>query len=217
MSDTKGLLIAALSEQDADRPRSKQKMLGPSSLGSCQRKTVYHLMDVEPINVTSRLAAVMGTAIHDTIEKALRKLGHTTVEITVPGIAGLIADAHVDFYQPDAEKITDWKTTKKSNLSRMPYESQRWQVHTYGYLAKQAGLKVKEVELVIIPRDGDERDIKVHVEPYDEATALEALSWLRDRYAEAANGVLPAPEKYASFCRLYCPFYGEEDGYCLGK
>lgn len=215
--DTRALLIHALHAQDADRPRSQQVMIGPSGLGSCKRQTVYKIMQKPPINETSKIAAVMGTAIHDAIEKALRRLGHEHVELTVEGIADLIASAHIDFYQPDRFTVTDWKTTKKNNLRSFPYLSQRWQVQTYGYLARRAGYRVDTVELVAICRDGTEEDIVIHSEPYDEAVALEALAWLQERYNEEAAGYLPEPEKFASFCRLYCPYYGDAEGYCMSK
>ena len=54
--------------------------------------------------------------------------------------------------------------------------------------------------LVGIPRDGDERAIKIHTETYDESIALEALEWLAEvkRFTEAPEG-----EKYVAFCNLY--------------
>ena len=59
-----------------------------------------------------------------------------------------------------------------------PTTQQRWQVQTYGYLLAKNGHDVKRVSLVAIARDGDERDIKVHTEDYDESVALQALNWL---------------------------------------
>lgn len=215
--DTRALLIHALNEQENERPRSKQVMLGPSSLGSCKRQTVYKIMQQPPVNETSRIAAMMGTAIHGMIESALLKQGHTHVEMTCAGIEGILADAHIDFYQPDRGVITDWKTTKKNNVKYFPYESQRWQVQTYGKLARNAGHRVETVEIVAICRDGTEKDIVIHSEPYDEDVANEAIAWLMERYNEAAAGYLPEPEKFPNFCRLYCPFYSDQPGYCQGK
>jgi hypothetical protein len=60
------------------------------------------------------------------------------------------------------------------------------------------------VSLVAIARDGDERDVKVHTEDYDESIALEALGWLA-AVKEAKEP--PAPEKDASYCQFYCKFY----------
>jgi hypothetical protein len=75
----------------------------------------------------------------------------------------------------------------------------------YGYLLDKSGKgKPQRVSLVAIPRDGDERDIKVHTESYDESIALEALNWLEAiKVAEEA----PAPERDESYCKFYCKYY----------
>ncbi len=64
-----------------------------------------------------------------------------------------------------------------------------------------------KVALVAICRDGDERDVILHEEPYDESIALEAFAWLKQiRESETA----PAAEKDAmSYCRFYCQYYDE--------
>jgi len=91
------------------------------------------------------------------------------------------------------------------NLSYFPSQQQRWQVQVYGYLIEKSGKgKVSRVNLVAIPRDGDERDIKVHSEAYDEKVALEALSWLE---AIKASDVAPEPERDESYCKFYCKYY----------
>lgn len=218
--ETPAILIDALKAKDDERPRTKQTMIGPSGLGGCARRTVLQINDAPKVNETSRISSIMGTAIHAAIEEALSSnaLYKDFLEITVPGIEGLIADAHVDFYRPMLGRVVDWKTTKKANLRNFPYQSQRWQVHTYGYLMKQAGYHVESVELVAIPRDGTEKDIVSHVEEYDESVAVEGLQWLTERYNEAAVGYLPEPEKFPAFCRLYCPYYSPDPQVgCPGK
>jgi hypothetical protein len=91
------------------------------------------------------------------------------------------------------------------NLTYLPSQQQRWQVHTYGYLIEQSGLgKVHNVHLVAIPRDGDERDVKVHSEKYDSSIALEALSWLE---GVKQSEFPPEPEKDESYCKFYCKYY----------
>ena len=113
--------------------------------------------------------------------------------------------AHVDAFLPDSGDVIDWKTVKAKNLSYFPSQQQRWQVQVYGYLIDKSGVgKPRNVNLVAIPRDGDERDIKVHSEPYDEAIALEALAWLEEikKTAEA-----PAPERDESYCKFYCKYF----------
>lgn len=206
MTDIKDLLITALRARDESRARSNQVQIGPSELGSCSRKVWYRLNGYDKTNSdTLKLAAIMGTAIHGAIEEALGIVdpdGQRYViesEVEYNGIK-----AHIDLWIPEIGAVVDWKTSKIKSLSFFPSKQQRWQVQTYGYLLEKNGHKVNTVSLVAIARDGDERDVKVHSEPYDPKVAEEALAWLESiKQAKAA----PDPEKDASFCRNYCDFY----------
>lgn len=201
--DVKELLLQSLYEKENSRGRSIQTEIGPSELGGCRRKVWYKLNGQQRTNGGElKLAAIMGTAIHDTIEKALSKNNEVLLEQTVE-YNGM--KAHVDLYIPGTGDVVDWKTVKLKNLTYFPSQQQRWQVHTYGYLIEQSGLgKVHNVHLVAIPRDGDERDVKVHSEKFDTSIALEALSWLE---AIKTSEVAPEPEKDESYCRFYCKYF----------
>jgi CRISPR/Cas system-associated exonuclease Cas4 (RecB family) len=199
----KELLVKSLHEKENKRGRSTQVQIGPSELGGCRRKVWYRLNNQPETNDNEvKLAAIMGTAIHAAIENALADNQDVLLEKTVE-YGGM--KAHVDCFIPGTGDVVDWKTTKVKNLSYFPSAQQRWQVQVYGYLISKSGLgKVQTVNLVAIPRDGDERDILVHSEPYDEAIALEALSWLEAiKTAQEA----PAPERFESYCASYCKFY----------
>jgi hypothetical protein len=149
-----------------------------------------------------KLAAIMGTAIHSSIEAALANNKEVMLEATVEHNG---MKAHVDCFIPTTGDVIDWKTVKVKNLAYFPSLQQRWQVHTYGYLIEQSGLgKVHNVHLVAIPRDGDERDVKVHSEKYDSSIALEALSWLA---GVKESQTPPEPEKDESYCKFYCKYY----------
>lgn len=201
--DIKELLIKALHEKENSRPRSTQVQIGPSELGGCRRKVWYRLNNQPETNENEmKLAAIMGTAIHSAIENALANNKEVVLEQTVE-FNGM--KAHVDLYIPSTGDVVDWKTVKLKNLSYFPSQQQRWQVHTYGYLIEQSGTgKVQTVSLVAIPRDGDERDVVVHSEPYDESIALEALAWLEQ---VRASTEAPAPERDENYCKHYCKFY----------
>jgi CRISPR/Cas system-associated exonuclease Cas4 (RecB family) len=203
MEDIKALLVKALHDVENSRPRSTQVQIGPSELGGCRRKVWYRLNNQPETNENElKLAAIMGTAIHGVIEQALSSNKDLMIETTVE-YGGM--KAHVDLFIPETGDVVDWKTTKVKNLSYFPSQQQRWQVQTYGYLIEKSGKgKVSRVNLVAIARDGDERDIKVHSEPYDEKVALEALSWLE---AIKASDVAPEPERDESYCKFYCRFY----------
>lgn len=201
--DIKELLIKALHEKENSRPRSTQVQIGPSELGGCRRKVWYRLNNQPETNDNEmKLAAIMGTAIHGAIEKALENNKEVVIEQTVEHNG---MKAHVDLYIPGTGDVVDWKTVKMKNLSYFPSQQQRWQVHTYGYLIEQSGTgKVHNVHLVAIPRDGDERDVVVHSEPYDESIALEAMAWLEQ---VKASTEAPAPERDENYCKFYCKFY----------
>jgi CRISPR/Cas system-associated exonuclease Cas4 (RecB family) len=206
MTDAKELLLSVLHEKDASKSRSKQKQVGPSEIGGCRRKVWYRLNDQPETNDNlSKLAAIMGTAIHTEIEKAIESVDPTGKKYMVETeVEYGDIKAHVDLFVPETGDVIDWKTVKVKNLSYFPSTQQRWQVQIYGYLLTKSGHKVNRVSLCAIARDGDERDVKVHTEDYDESLALEALSWLE---AIKASTEAPEPEKDENFCKSYCQFY----------
>ena len=199
----KELLLTVLHEKDANKSRSKQTQVGPSEIGVCRRKVWYRLNDQPETNFQlKKLAAIMGTAIHSEIEKSIEAIDPNgekywvETEVEYDGIK-----AHIDLFIPETGSVVDWKTVKVKNLSYFPSAQQRWQVQVYGYLLEKSGkAKVKDVNLVAIARDGDESDVRIHTEPYDEVTALEALQWLNNVKALTEA---PAPEKDAIFCKSY--------------
>lgn len=220
MAAVKDELIAAITAQDNARPRTQQVEIGASQLGGCRRAVAYKMLGTTPINLdTKRLAAAMGTAIHAMIEDAFTAYGGDDylLETAVPGVpeAGLTGDAHVDCYRFSDRSVTDWKTTSKKNQRYFPAQKQIWQVQVYGYCMTRAGYDVEIVRLVSIARDGNEDDIVVHEEPYDEDTAIRALDWLYAVKTTVEAGELPPPDLSGPICTDYCPFYHPTaEGYC---
>lgn len=206
IEDPKELLLHVLHSKDASRDRSKQTQVGPSEIGGCRRKVWYRLnAQPETNDNQSKLAAIMGTAIHAAIEDAIGHIDPEGKEYLVETeVSHGDMKAHVDLFVPSTGAVIDWKTSKVKNLSYFPSKQQRWQVQVYGYLLAKNGYDVKTVNLVAIARDGAEKDVKVHTEAYDEAIALEAFAWLD---AVKASETLPEPEKDASFCKDYCQYY----------
>jgi len=206
IEDPKELLLHVLHAKDASRDRSMQTEVGPSEIGGCKRKVWYRLNAQPHTNENqSKLAAIMGTAIHAAIEEAIGALDPDAKEYLVETeVAYGDMKAHVDLFVPSTGAVIDWKTSKIKNLGYFPSTQQRWQVQLYGYLLSKNGYEVKTVNLVAIARDGSEKDIKVHTEPYDESMALTALNWLA---SVKASTVLPEPEKDQSFCKDYCQYY----------
>ncbi len=197
MTDLNSLLSKSLTAFDANRDRSKQIEVGPSALGGCRRQIYYHLTEQPTTNPeTESLAAILGTFIHAGISEAIIRedpFGDNFIieeEVSHDGLKG-----HVDLFIKDSGMVVDWKTTKKKSLRYFPSQQQRWQVQTYGWLLANNGHQVNQVALVAIPRDGDMAEIRVHVENYDEAIALEALNWLDEVKMPAPSGKrVPPPD-----------------------
>jgi CRISPR/Cas system-associated exonuclease Cas4 (RecB family) len=206
ITDPKELLLTVLHAKDASRDRSTQTQVGPSEIGGCRRKVWYRLNGQPETNENqSKLAAIMGTAIHAAIEDAIGHLYPDGKDYLVEtAVEHGDMKAHIDLFIPSTGAVIDWKTSKVKNLSYFPSKQQRWQVQIYGYLLAQNGHTVNTVNLVAIARDGAEKDVKVHSEAYDEDVALEALEWLTQvKRMETA----PEPEKDESFCKHYCQYY----------
>lgn len=199
-------LIKAITSTSKGSARSNQVSIGPSEIGGCRRRTWNRLNGIQETNPnTLGLAAIMGSAIHDYIQKAFSAqdpFGERYLLESAFEFGEL--KGHIDMYDKEKAEVIDWKTTKKTGLAYFPSRQQRWQVQLYGYLVEQNNLPIQTVTLVAIPRDGDERDIMFHSEPYDRAVALEALEWLG---AIKHSTEPPAPEMDASFCKHYCPYY----------
>lgn len=200
----KQLLVNALITADSKRARSMQTAIGVSSLGGCRRAVWHNIKGDKGTNPTTRLPAIMGTAIHHTIEQAFAGVPGYLIEERVE-IEGY-PPATIDFYDIEKAEVIDWKTITLKGAGFFVSQQKRWQVQTYAYLLSLKGHPVKTVTLVGIPRDGNENDIVIHSEPYDEAVALEALAWLEDVRTRTEA---PAPERDAvSWCQKYCDLYG---------
>ena len=210
-------LIKLLRDSSKQSERSQQVKIGPSELGGCRRRTWYKLNN-QPITNENVLvlSALMGTAIHSHIQKVLEASDPkeerflTEVEVEADGMVG-----HIDLYDKVTKEVIDWKSTTKKNIGYFPSQQQRWQVQTYGYLLMANGYEVEKVTLVAMSRDGDERDIVYHSERYEPSVANEALAWLKD-VNDSTDA--PPPEKDATFCKHYCPYYDETGVFgCVGR
>ena len=98
IEDPKELLLHVLHSKDASRDRSTQTEVGPSEIGGCRRKVWYRLNAQPETNDNQlKLAAIMGTAIHAEIEKALSGNDQLMIEAEVE-YEGM--KAHIDLYVP---------------------------------------------------------------------------------------------------------------------
>jgi hypothetical protein len=189
----------------SESARDQQVSIGPSQVKGCARQVWSQINNVPKTNLeTLRMASQLGSDLHDAYERRLNRIDpfryQTELEVEWNGLMG-----HVDCYDTVDMEVIDWKTTTKKKKSRFPSEQQRMQVQLYGYLLSRNGYGVNSVTLVSICRDGNETDVQVHSEAYDEAVALEGVMWL-DEVREMKEP--PVGERNARyFCRDYCSYY----------
>lgn len=215
---TDQILVRILYAHDESRNRSLQTEPGASEIFGCRRKSFMRAEGFPEVNVTRKLAAIKGTAFHHHIEAAIRWADpdgdRFLTEVTVPGIPGM-GDGHVDLIDLQRKLAADWKTTLKKSLRYFPKPQQRAQVQVYGDLLVRAGFDIETVQIVAIPLDGQEEDIRVHTEARNAAEAERAYAWLLELDDMRTSGEFPPADLSGVICEEYCPFFGPDS--CSGK
>jgi len=195
-----------LLEWDRQRPRSRQRQLGWSEIGGCRRRAGYRLAGVEPSNAGGSVQAVMGTAIHDAVQRVLNEIAapddlveHPVVFAGIPG--------HLDRYEADTATLIDVKTTSSRWLEHIklhgPDRNHLWQLGGYGAALIQEGRKVRRVIIDYLARDTGE--LHRWEGKFDPQWVRDALDWLenvRQADLEMLNRDY-APD--TAFCG-HCPF-----------
>lgn len=199
-SDADRALLDVVDRAVEGAPRSAQRALGPSQLGTpCGRELTWLLAGRrEPRHPYGGWQAAVGTAVHAWLEGAFtaenRRLGDTRYVLEARVMVGEYAGRRVwgtgDLYDLDTGTVVDWKTASPSSLRRHrdvlgpQYDAQR---HLYGRGFALLGLPVREVVDVFLPRDGNLTAAYAHRAPYDEPVAVAALG-----RAESAQHALDA-------------------------
>lgn len=220
---------SALGRYEASRPRSVQRTLGPSELGTpCRRQIALKLAGVQRHERGGLPWAPMcGTAVHSLMESVLEaeneRLGRPRwiIEETVRLDDEL--SGHGDAFDTDHGLVVDWKytgTTARRKASRksvpnadLVSREYRVQAHLYGLGHANAGRRVEWVRLVMLARSHDFRESVEWTERYDESIALDAMTRFYATRDEVTNmDGARFPERLAAIeatpgeaCK-WCPF-----------
>lgn len=148
--------------EDRARPRSRQRLLGPSSIGLCRRRAAYECHGAWPSDFAdNKHPAILGTWLHEGILAVLRREygAWTELELTDGALLG-----HVDAYWPPTELaarlpgprpnsgfaspvgvVEDVKTKSTRALDFVtkhgPTQAEWFQVHLYAHLLRNGGLR----------------------------------------------------------------------------
>lgn len=226
----------------ADNPRSQQKRIGPSEIGSpCQRRIGYKLAGVEPVNDSTAWRPTVGTAVHTWLEDAFlaanRRWRETTGEdvtryllehkVDVGDILGQPITGRCDLYDRVTATSVDWKIVGQATLRRVNAGhidvKYRAQGHMYGRGWTRRGMPVDTVAVFFLPSAGELSQAVFWHEPYDEQIATGALanaSTVQAALTLAGPGgalpVLSTADDHCDFCPYMLPASTELGEACPG-
>lgn len=196
-------LVDRLTEHDAARPRSQQDGIGISSLGvPCDRRLAYAKANVGKEDIAGTLAAMVGTAFHSYIEKALLDSSRYLLEMPVSyrGIPG-----NLDAYDLIDRNAIDWKTTKADTIRRWrqsePPTQYQVQVQTYAAALLEKGHTPRTVSIVAIPTDSGMDKIHAWTWDFDKTIADKYVN----RYLDLPDDPDTAEYKTSYRCN-WCPY-----------
>lgn len=220
----KNEIIDIVRWSDSEAPRSKQRSIGPSEIGSvCDRRIGYRLAEVPRINKSNDpWPAIVGTAVHHWLERSVERYMRVTgkqdwlLEKTVT--VDQFVTGHSDVYHIPSATVVDYKTAGpdvfKHYVADGPGEDYKTQVNLYGRGYLNAGYPVRKVALVFLPRAGWLKDCHVWIDDYRPDVAERALSRLYQIGFSVLDLGLPAlaqnwaqvPATPGNFCG-HCPWF----------
>ncbi|MFA7265111.1 MAG: hypothetical protein WC054_02265 [Candidatus Nanopelagicales bacterium] len=206
----------------ANHPRSQQKAIGPSEVGTpCDRRLGYKLAGVEGKDDRDGWLPTIGTATHTWLEGALeaenKRLGRERFlierKMALPLPGGETLGGKIDFYDTDDDSVNDWKVVGATTLK----EAKRGRVDTkYIVQAQIYGLgmwwerfDVKTINIIFVPRNAPLRDTVIHTVEFDKEFAADAIARLDDiQLAVKLLDVEALPNLKTTNDRCnYCPFF----------
>lgn len=216
-ADLADLVDSAIIEFDRARPRSQQTsnfVVGMSELGFCSERTRRMLAGITP-DPTDNLAAFVGTAIGDYVERAVFRAYPGVLRDAVVSTK-LRTDqrtytltGHPDLVFPWG--IVDVKTTAGLAAVRRlgPSQQQQFQRHGYALGAHEAGFFTRplaevQVANVWFDRSANENKCHVQMETYNPEVVAEAGRWLDEVVYAYINSDEAMKEPPRNMCERVC-------------
>jgi len=133
-------------EQDKRKDRVGSGKIKPSGLGQCYRRQVYAITRAEvtnPPNIESLKRMLLGTVIHETIQKAYSDAEKEVIveDENIKGYADIVGDDYVS----DIKSVKPWayKWLTKPNVDIAVEKKDNWrQVAVYGILLNKPKIRL---------------------------------------------------------------------------
>lgn len=232
----RGTIIGVVRNASNNAPRSLQKSIGPSQVGTpCDRQLAYEMDGTAPNReaYSDPWPSIVGTATHAWLDKAFTADNARLVaEGKVPRWhlerrvhVGFGLQGSCDCFDELTGTVLDWKilgnTTYAKYTKEGPSETYRVQAHCYGLGYVQAGFDVKKVGIGFFGRAKRLNDLHIWSEDFDINIALRALARMRNVQTLLDNGGNPrmlkaTPGAACFFCNFRSCNEGE-DGFCRAE
>ena len=211
--EQKEVLMLAADLLNLSSERDRQVVIGASQIGNPCDYCLAHKMSANGQQAIEGnpywLGARIGTAIHSLIEENIEKqkslpqeaykftaLDGALVEqkIVIGELEGYgIVRSKPDLVLTKHNHLIDWKTTTKAKAKNYKYNGVPNQYvvqqQLYAWGLNKSGIKIEEISLVFVARDGtSEKDIYVYSFPYDETIALKYWGRMETIYHEVQSG-----------------------------
>lgn len=224
--------MAAVVDAIVNHPRSLQKAIGPSEIGTpCARKIAYKLLGVEERPQKPNWRATVGTGAHMWMEETFDRANEQwALEQGTPGVERYLIEERVhvgdhldgtpitgscDLYDRLTRTVIDHKNVGPTQLKKYrvqgPGGQYKTQANLYGLGWLRAGFPVEHVAISFLPRNGELDEAYWWSEPFDPVIAAQALQRLHGietaiaTLGAQAPTVLPTADDYCFGCPFYAP------------
>jgi hypothetical protein len=213
-------LLWRIGETIGAHPRSQQRRIGPSEIGTpCARKLGLKLSG-ERGRERRAWRPTVGTAVHTWLADAFmaantaagftRYLVETTVE--VGDVDGTVITGSADLYDRVTATVVDWKIVGRTTLLAArrsgPKDTYRTQVQLYGNGFRRRGVPVDTVAVMYLPSAGELSDAVYCPMPFDPVIAHQALVRVDAIAAAVRMGGAPLIVPQLSTAPDYCTHCG---------
>ncbi|MGH9249909.1 MAG: DNA cytosine methyltransferase, partial [Acidimicrobiales bacterium] len=191
-------IIDAFEAAIAYHPRTQQRLIGPSEIGtSCDRCLAHKLVGSQQ-NRGGAWLPTIGTAVHAWADPALRRFLPrmlTELRVYIGIIGNRLIGGTADIFDPVEGRIVDLKVVGANTLKHAkagPTAMYRKQVQGYGRGCELAGHEVNEVAILYLPRNSPSlADSIWWSQPYDRQVTIDTLSYV-DAMWQMLQGQAPA-------------------------
>ena len=204
-----------------NRPRSLQRRLGPSEVGTpCTRQLAYKVAQHPAVNHDGGdpWPSFVGTATHaelDAVFSGTPDEWLTEQRVTVDDDLNLSGSADLLRLHADGNTVIDHKVVGAGTLRKVrtqgPSATYRTQINLYAHGFARRGIPVEYVAIAFWPRSGQLSGLQVWLRRYDQTVVdaalarLQAVRALHGALGPALFGQLPTAEAYCQSCPWFQP------------